>query len=250
MRRLALSLLLCAIAFRVHAAEPIDEKQRREATQHYRKGDEALRSERFEDAEREFRKAVELDPLMTLGHYGLGQSYMALKRYPDAVKAFQGCRDAFQSIATLGATDQAEMDRRRDQEIAGLRDSIAILQRNSRLENQNQNNIRQMEDRVRDLERQRKAGGAALEMPAEVPFSLGSAYFRTGALADAEREYGSALKINPKLGEAHNNLAVVYLLTDRAEPARKEVEAAEKAGFKVNPRLKQDIEGKLKAASH
>ena len=71
--------------------------------------------------------------------------------------------------------------------------------------------------------------------------ALGSAYFRSGALADAEREYKEAVKVNPKFGEAHNNLAAVYLMTDRAEPAEEEVKLAEKSGFRVNPQLKEDI---------
>ena len=45
--------------------------------------------------------------------------------------------------------------------------------------------------------------------------TLGSAYFRTDAMADAEREYRAALAVDPKLGEAHSNPAVVCLLTGR-----------------------------------
>jgi len=38
---------------------------------------------------------------------------------------------------------------------------------------------------------------------------------------DAEREYRAAIAVNGKLGEAHNNLAVVLLLTGRAAERRK-----------------------------
>ncbi|HXB56039.1 MAG TPA: hypothetical protein VN461_14740 [Vicinamibacteria bacterium] len=42
------------------------------------------------------------------------------------------------------------------------------------------------------------------------PFlALGSAYYRSGALGDAEREYLAGIKVKPGFGEAHNNLAVV-----------------------------------------
>ena len=75
---------------------------------------------------------------------------------------------------------------------------------------------------------------------------LGSAYFRTEQWADAEREYKAALAVQPKSGAVLNNLAVLYLQTGRYQEADDAVKAAEKAGFKVHPQLKQDIKAKLK----
>jgi len=89
--------------------------------------------------------------------------------------------------------------------------------------------------------------GNTYDTPAEVSLALGSAYFRNGNLGDAEREYKAAIAVNPKLGEAHNNLAVVYLLTDRASLAGDEIKVAEKAGFHVNPGLKQQVKEAAKA---
>jgi Flp pilus assembly protein TadD len=60
-------------------------------------------------------------------------------------------------------------------------------------------------------------------------------------VCDAEREYRAALAVDPKLGEAHNNLAVVCMLTGRYGEAEQEIKAAEKSGFKVNPQLKEDL---------
>ena len=74
--------------------------------------------------------------------------------------------------------------------------------------------------------------------------ALGSAYLRLGQHTDAEREYKAALAVDPKFGEAHSNLAVVYLMSGRYEQAEAEVQAAEKAGFRVNPNLKDDIRKK------
>ena len=67
--------------------------------------------------------------------------------------------------------------------------------------------------------------------PAFVSVALGSAYFRSERSGDAEREYKAALDADPKAGEAHNNLAVVYMLTGRFEDATKEAALAEKSGF-------------------
>jgi Flp pilus assembly protein TadD len=71
--------------------------------------------------------------------------------------------------------------------------------------------------------------------------SLGAAYFRNNQFADAEREYKIAIEANSESGETHNNLAVLYLLTDRADLAQSEIKLAEQTGYKVNPGLKDDV---------
>jgi tetratricopeptide (TPR) repeat protein len=241
------AVVAAAPAPQQRAPEGLTEQRRQEAAKHFRKGDEAFHSERFEEAEREFRKAIGLDPLMTLAHYRLGQTFMSERQFPDAVQAFEGCRNAFQEIARVGLRDAGELDRRRTQEINALRDSIATLQRNDQLAAQNQNNIRRMEDRVRELERVRQTGGENVGVPAEVAFSLGTAHLRAGSLDAAEREYLAALKTSPNLGEAHSNLAVVYLKTNRIEEAWQQIQAAEKSGFSVHPGLKKDVESRRTA---
>ena len=81
-------------------------------------------------------------------------------------------------------------------------------------------------------------------MPAGLSMALGSAYFRTGNLEEAERAYQEAVK-TPAFGEAHSNLAVVYLQTNGFEQAAQALTLAEKAGFRVNPKLKADVQSRL-----
>ncbi|MCC7242765.1 MAG: tetratricopeptide repeat protein [Acidobacteria bacterium] len=80
-----------------------------------------------------------------------------------------------------------------------------------------------------------------LSVPAFVSLSLGSAYFRGNDLATAAKHYLAAIDANPKMGEAHNNLAVVYLLTGQVKQAAEEMTLAERAGFKVNPSFKEQV---------
>ncbi len=60
----------------------------------------------------------------------------------------------------------------------------------------------------------------------------------------AEAEWRNALAVDPKIGEVHNNLAVVCLMTDSVDEAAEHVKHAEKAGVRVNPQLKTDIEAR------
>jgi tetratricopeptide (TPR) repeat protein len=247
-RRFAVAFLLAA-AFLPHTAlaqEPPDKQKRQEAFRHYQAGITHMRSEDWDQAAREFKAAIRLDPLMTLAHYSLGQTYMATKSYPDAVKAFEACNEAYMKLASLEITDSALSDQRRHEEIRELREAIQGFQSGTLKTSQVQMQVLKLENRLAELERTKSRGTQTAEIPAEFSLALGSAHFRSGALPQAEEHYKAALKANPKMGEAHNNVAVVYMLTGRLDEAKAEVKLAEKAGFKVNPKFKEDLEQRLK----
>lgn len=232
----------------VPAVETVSVQDRQAALEHFRAGLDKMREESWEEAEQQFRLAVRLDPLLAGAYYGLGQSRMALKRYPEAVQAFVGCRDTHLRLASLQVTDQALADQRRDDEIRELRESIRLFQSGTAKSAGPQNMILRLEARLAQLETERRRGSQSAEVPAEVSLALGSAYFRNGQLPEAEQGYRDAVEVNAKMGEAHNNLAVVLMLTGRLDEAEKEVKAAEKAGFPVNPRFKDDLK-KARAAA-
>jgi tetratricopeptide (TPR) repeat protein len=222
-------------------SQVVDELSRRRAVQHYRTGLELMQAERYDRAAAEFGTATELDPLLTVAHYGLGQAYMALKRYASAVQAFIGARDAYQRIADMRQRDEAESDRLQTDEINELRDSVRRMSSQVRV---NAGTAYRIQQRLEELETMRRGRnvGTAFRVPAELSLALGSAYYRNGRPTDAEREWKAAVAVNPKLGEAHNNLAALYAMTERKLEAQQSVAAAERAGFRVNPRLKADID--------
>jgi tetratricopeptide (TPR) repeat protein len=213
------------------------------AFKHLRAGQEALQAERWEIAEREFKSAVELDPLLELAHYGLGQTYMATKRYVEAVRAYIAARDAFHRAATEQMSDSLAAEQRIDEQIRTLRDQKRFLESGKARTSNIPNDIMRIDEQIRQLQaaRGRRRDGAAPSTPPYISVALGSAYFRTSAFSDAEREWRAALQVDPKIGEAHNNLAVVLMLTGRFDEAEREVDLAEKSGHKVSDRFKDDL---------
>ena len=242
------ALVLLWIAPSAHA-QFASEHDRRDAFRHYRAGQELLSAEQFEKAAIEFQLAIDKDRLLTLAHYGLGQAHMALKRYTSAALAFAGCREAFQTLHHLQERDRQAVERQRDDEIRELRDAARRIQQGDiKMERSiAEINVARIESRVQDLERQRSSNNRGFVAPPEVSLSLGSAYFRNGQLVDAEREWKAAVSANSRLGEAHNNLAALYAMTSRKAEAEDSARAAQKAGFRVNPRLLDDIK-KLSSA--
>ena len=218
-----------------------DELARRQALERYRAGQELLVAERYEQAAAEFTTAIELDPLLAIAHYGLGQSYMGLKRYTSAIQAFTGAKDAYGRIMLLRQNDRLAADRRFDEEARELRESLARV-RSGQIKGASPSLEQQLENRLDEVETLRRdRSGDRLQVPAEVSLALGSAYYRNNQPQDAEREWLGAVAVNSRLGEAHNNLAVLYLMTGRKQQAQDAVKAAERARFRVHPQLKIDI---------
>jgi tetratricopeptide (TPR) repeat protein len=209
------------------------------AERHYKEGVLLMRAERWEEGASQFRAAIEIDPLMALAHYNLGQCRMAQKRFAAAVAAYQGAREAFQGLATRSQKERDQRDRARRDEIGEIKTSLARLHL---AKGPTGPYAVQLEDRLRTLQAMdgRDRSEQAV-VPGEVLLALGSAYFRQDKLADAEIEWKAAVEANRKLGQAYNNLAVVYMMTGRKTEAEEAVRAAEHAGFSVNPGLKNDI---------
>jgi tetratricopeptide (TPR) repeat protein len=217
-------------------------QRRAQAQQHFETGQDSMHAEEFEKAVREFKAAIELDPLLVLAHYNLGQSYMALKAYPAAVKAYLGCRDAVDQLNSLQQGQVVERAHEIDDQIHDLQDLIRRSRSEKGGERGNEHKIMMLEERIRVLEGMRLNGkDQHVQVPAELHLALGSAYYRQGALVDAEREYTDAIRVDSKLGPAHNNLAVIYMLSGRFKEAHVALQKAEKSGYPVNPNLKRDL---------
>jgi Tfp pilus assembly protein PilF len=215
------------------------------AHQHYKAGVELMSSESWEQAAAEFKAAIAIDKTMAMAHYNLGQCRMNQKRYAEAVTAYEDCRTAFEGLSGLSQKEREARDRHRRDEINELKDDLTRLKSLKGAGDTHTTETAmgmRMEERLRQLESMQSKDRAGDSMvPAGVYLALGSAYFRQGKLADAEREYRQALQHDPKLGAAHNNLAVIYLMSGKALEAEASMKLAEKNGFRVSPAFKDDV---------
>ena len=236
-----LVLLAAARSFATQTETLVEKERRRQAMDHYQKGWDAMTTERFEEAVAEFKAAIDLDPLLALAYFRKGQAHMTLKQYAQAEQAFLGCRRAHENLVALQLSNSEEVEREREEVIRELENKMLFSPLGGP-EYSAPSRPPTLEQDVARLERQRrKTDQESTALPAELNVSLGSAYFRQGKMDLAEKEWKTAVIANPKLGEAHNNLAALYLMTHRFDDAEKEIELAEKAGYHVHPRLKEDI---------
>jgi tetratricopeptide (TPR) repeat protein len=223
---------------------------RKLAEQHYSAGWQALRLESFDESAKEFQAAIDLYPNFTLAYYGLGRAEMGRKHFADATRAYESCKSNYERAGSRQF--QHELDAKRAREDREMELKEAIRQTSQGPQGQRtQELIRQFQNELRLVQQNSdRAMNVSIDttVPPFVTLALGSAYFRAERFADAERAYKQALTADPKMGEAWNNLAVVYLVTSRYAEADTAVKAAEKAGYNVSPNLKDDIQKKKAGA--
>jgi tetratricopeptide (TPR) repeat protein len=215
-----------------------DEHTRRRAYEHYMNGQEWLAAERWDRAVPEFAAAVKLHPLLTDAYYGLGQAYMGLRRYTSAALAYQQCLEATRRLHALRERARFEDDRLTLEAADEIRDTV-------RRRGSDTLRGRQLDAYVARLLATRESLMDAYVPPPPVLLALGSAHFRAGNRDRAEYYWKEAARLDDSLGEAWNNLAAIYASTARRTEAEDALRNAERAGYRVSPRLKEAI-GTLK----
>ncbi|MEO6214145.1 MAG: tetratricopeptide repeat protein, partial [Vicinamibacterales bacterium] len=160
-------------------------------------------------------------------------------------------RDLYRDGASRQFTNAQDAQLIRRDRIAEVDEVIRQVQSRPQT-TRTQDQLRQLTDHKRQLDEAMQRG-SKIDIKASVPgyvtLSLGSAYFRMGDLIQAEKAYRESIDADARAGEAHNNLAVVYLQTGRFDEAERSLKAAEKGGFKVHPKLKEEIRNRRKAGS-
>jgi tetratricopeptide (TPR) repeat protein len=247
-------VLLCAALLATSAlpataqisAKTTADEQR--ADLYFTEGMKDLAAESYDTAVKEFSEAVTLNPKHKLAYYGLGRAHMGLKRFPEAIRAYEASRDLYTAQTGSNFANTMEADLIRQQDQAQLQSAIAQLSANkSATATANSSTIRAMRNQLTQIQSRRdQQKNPSLDngVPAFLSLALGSAYFRSERLHDAEVAYKDAIAMEPKAGEAWSNLAVVSLATNRADEADRAVTNAEKAGYHVHPGLKDDIKKK------
>ncbi len=213
-----------------------------------RLGWEDMRAEAWERAVKSFQNAIQIDPRFEVPYYGLGRAFMALKRFDFAIVAYEKCRELYRGQAGRQFTNAQEAQRFRRDRIIEIDDQIRQVQ-SGPMTIARTELLRQLQNVRRDIQESIQRGNdmsITSTVPPWVSLALGSAYFRAGRAADAEREYKTAIAVDNRAGEAHSNLAVVYFEAGRYADAASALQSAKKSGFKVNPELERAIREKVK----
>jgi tetratricopeptide (TPR) repeat protein len=223
------------------AATPPNADVMREAQLHVQAAEDKMQAQAWDDAVSELHAALALDSTIPIAYFNLGHCEMALKRYAEAEAAYRSSAKAILARVSESEQERAQRYALTEEKIQDLRRKMQMLEGDLRAQ--------AIESRIHVLEASRPTEGRTATVPPELNVALGGACLRQGKLSEAEQAFKDALKVNSKLGVAHNNLAVLYMLTNRFQEANDEVKQAEKAGFPVSPAFKKDLKAREKAAT-
>ena len=240
MRPLALALTIGALV----APTPARAQQTNPAALvHYKAGLQLMSAEHWDEAADSFTRATDIDEKFAIAHYWLGRARIAGGKYVAAIAALEACRELYLQESGSRASEQLAASQRRQDQLREIRELIRERQRGPQTA-ANERVVTHLETLAHDIEWRQNSGSSldfGLRVPAFVSLSLGSAYFRKRDLGPAEEQFRAAIEANPKMGEAHNNLAVLLMMTGRLAEAERETSLAEKAGFRVNPEFKDQL---------
>ena len=182
---------------------------RQQAQEPYTAGLEQMRTEAFDAAARSFQAAIKIDPTFEMAYYMLGRVQLVQRNYVAATLSLNKARELYIADSSTQSENRQERQRERRDQVAELNDLITALQARPTQNYTTREQIRHNQERIRQIEDADRSADLSPEkaVPAFVSLSLGSAYFRSGKLNEAETAYRAAIAADPRVAEAHVNLA-------------------------------------------
>lgn len=214
-----------------------------------RKGAKALQQGDKARASESFEKALAVFPEFPDAHVGLGHLAMSESRFDDALKSYQRARQGYLSFGGILQGLREQNYRDTQERMKQVRDTISSLGTSSqnartdpRTEAEITRRLTQLQDELRRLEAiEPPRGNAAADPPAEVWFYIGNAQFKLEKYDEARASWETSAQLNPGFAMIHNNLAVIYWKAGRFNDAQTELATAERLGFPVHPKMKEDL---------
>jgi len=223
------------------SGDGVDAQKLMLARTHLDKGMKLLEKGSHDEAEAEFLEATRAFPDMADAYIQLGHLSMRRKDYSQALDRYLQARTALTNLQALSRRQEVERSRRLQEGMDILREQIDQLR-----VSQNPGAQGEIEQKFAKLEKLRQEQmklrvHEELQVPAELPFFIGTARMNLEEYDAAIEDYKDALNLRPAYGEAHNNLAVIYFYRKEYPLAWEHLHAAENAGVRINPQFREEL---------
>lgn len=251
---LAASILIAP----AHADTEADGRAMRQALAYAQQGLHALEKGNRARAMDDFKRALSQVPDLPEAHMGLGHVAMQERRFEDALAEFRSAQVAYRSVASR-RVDLAQNRYQKSREtLQQLKDDRSAVEHERARQasglgsdnNQTGMSDGRMQREAMELDRQINAlesqtapalDGVSDEPPAALYFFEANALFNLQRLDEAIGSWERAVDLDPKYAPAYNNLAVAYWKKGRLQDAQSSLARADRLGFKVNPRFRDDL---------
>ncbi len=216
------------------------------------KGDKLMQKERYEAAEKAFRKAIDNEPTLPTAYHGLGRALVAQQRFAEAIEPLEEAKDRY----VRWAQDEKSTEMEARQEAAARARAFQDLKNTQKIRQSGAGtspaaDLTRMASTRIETEKYLAGKNWKYEdleaVPADVFYLDGLARLRTGDKDAGIRELDTCLVLEPDHGLAHYNLAVALFTSGQVRPAKEHLDAAVAAGVDANPRFVADVDAAYKA---
>jgi len=224
----------------------------------YLDGEKQFIKGNLEKSEKKLRECLEIMPEHANGAYLMAQIQLKREEFSKALESITTAKKNFANIAKFQTfTHQQYLDQLRVQQrdLEGqrerLQDSLSKLPANANSSSERNRYEQAIQSIGQAIQTISSRLGSPIpptfEIPADYFYIHGNILFKMGMLIDATAQYQEAIRLDPRHGNAYNNLAAVSFSRGKYQEAMDCLVRAEGAGVKINPAFKKAVVEKLAA---
>jgi tetratricopeptide (TPR) repeat protein len=220
----------------------------KQAKRMYVKGEQLYLKEKLAKAEEALEKCVEVFPKYSEAYFILSQVNYKQKEFPIALDYLLSAKAHFKYMSNLRVSTQMEYITTLQERSQKLKEVMRELQEKlsrttndaarSRLESAlglTKGQLSQIENRLHspipNIE----------NLPAEYYYVHGNILLKMKKFQEAHKQYLEAVKVDPKHGNALNNISTLYFMAKKFDKAKEYLDRAEANGIVINEKYRKAL---------
>lgn len=232
-------------------SEKLIYEQYRAVNKSFEKGKKLYESGNLVKARKEFQDVVERMAEHADAYFFLSQISYKEDKIDEALQEIQQAKDNYKFIAKMKTNmHQIMINQLRDQKdqmeerLGSMREAAAVATgpQKSKLSAE----VTKLEGQMNTItNRLNEPIPVDEETPADYFYFHGNVFVKQKKYQEAHDQYMEAVRINPKHGDAYNNLASLYYMVKKYSLAMEYLKLAEENGAEVNPKFKEALERQM-----
>jgi tetratricopeptide (TPR) repeat protein len=208
---------------------------------HFEKGEQLLKKEKDTKAEKSLKKCIEIFPQHAQAHYYLSKIFYKKNNLQEALTYISKARQYYKVYVMMNRLEKQKKLEELNESMRGIRKELEFQDWGGRRDELRRGLV-EAQKKVKGLRENLKAYLLSANITlGDYHYFHGNIYFKLKKYQDANNQYVEAIKLNPKHGDAYNNLAILFFMIKDYDKALDYLNQAESNGGNVNPKFKEAV---------